>query len=55
MNRRRALAWLASALYFGAALLCVRGHDAPPVVQAAAAWGMGASLSVSIAWWGKGQ
>lgn len=53
--RRRALAWLASALYFGAALLSVRGHDAPPVVQAGAAWGLGASLSASAVWWGRGS
>lgn len=52
--RRRALAYFAAAAYFGAVLLSVRAGDAPPGIQAAAAWGMGASLALSAAWWGRG-
>lgn len=50
-RRARALAWLAAALYFAACLLLAAPLDAPRPVVAAAAWGMGASLGLSVAWW----
>lgn len=51
---RRALAWLALAVYFGCALLAAHADDAPGLVQGGAAWGMGASLALSAAWWARG-
>lgn len=54
-DRGRGLAWLAMAAYFGAALILARGQDAPPVVQAAGAFGMGASLALSVVWWERGR
>lgn len=52
MNARmRAVAYLTVALYFGAALLLTRAMDAPPLVQAAGGFGMGAALGLSVAWW----
>lgn len=54
--RRRALAYFAMAAYMAACLLIVRADaEAPVIVQAVAAWGMGASLGLSAAWWGRGS
>ena len=50
-RRRRAVAYLALAAYFAACSLSASAHDAPRVVQAAAVWGMGASLALACAWW----
>lgn len=48
--RVRALSYLALSTYFAALLLLAARVDAPRV-GAAAAWGMGASLGLSVAWW----
>lgn len=48
--RTRALAWLAVGVYFAACLLLAARADAPRVT-AVAAWGLGASLGLSVAWW----
>lgn len=53
-SRTRALAWLAMAVYFGACLLLAARVDEPRAV-AAAAWGMGASIGLSVAWWWQAE
>lgn len=54
--RRRALAYFAASVYFAACLFAARADaDVPTAVHAAAAWGLGASLSASAVWWGRGS
>lgn len=53
--RRRALAYFTASVYFAACLFAARADaDVPTAVHAAAAWGLGASLSASAVWWGRG-
>lgn len=53
-SRTRALAWLAMVVYFAACLLLAARVDEPRVT-AAAAWGMGASLGLRVAWWWQAE
>ena len=52
--RRRALAYLAIALFFGGVAIATQAHDAPPTIVAAGAVGLGASLTLSVVWWSRG-
>jgi len=54
-SRTRAIAWLAMTVYFGACLLLAARIEASRGVTAAAAWGMGASLDLSVAWWWRAE
>ncbi len=52
--RHKALAHLVAAVYFAACMFAARADaDVPAYVQAVAAWGMGASLGLSVMWWGR--
>jgi len=46
---------LATAVYFGVCLVLVARIEASRGVTAAAAWGMGASLGLSVAWWWQAE
>lgn len=52
--RLRAVAYLVAAVYFATCLFVARADaDVPAYVQAVAAWGIGASLGLSVMWWGR--
>lgn len=46
----RSLAYLALATHFASCLLLSRSIDAPPLIQAGGAFGLGASI-VEVVWW----
>lgn len=53
--RYRSLAWLAAAAYFASCLLLARSVDAPPLIQAAGAFGLGGSTVLGVVWWNRAE